>query len=77
MAGEKQKFGERIVRMRTSKGFNQKELAQALGISPTRLNYWEKGKSLPDLIWASRLANILNVSLSELVGDVFGFGKTF
>jgi transcriptional regulator with XRE-family HTH domain len=64
----KKEFGENLVSLRKAKGMNQKEFAQALGISPTRLNYWEKGKSLPDLIWAKRMADVLGVSISRLMG---------
>ena len=39
----KKDFGENLVFLRKAKGLNQKEFAQALDISPTRLNYWEKG----------------------------------
>lgn len=64
----KKDFGENLVFLRKAKGLNQKEFAQALDISPTRLNYWEKGKSLPDLIWAKRMAEVLGVSISRLMG---------
>lgn len=64
----KKQFGENLVFLRKAKGLNQKEFAQALDISPTRLNYWEKGKSLPDLIWAKRMAEVLGISVSRLMG---------
>ena len=38
-------FGDRLVKAREKKGLNQKELAQLLGITPTRLNYWEKNQT--------------------------------
>ncbi len=64
----KKEFGENLVFLRKAKGMNQKEFAQALDISPTRLNYWEKGKSLPDLLWAKQMADVLGVSVSRLMG---------
>lgn len=64
----KKEFGENLVFLRKAKGLNQKEFAQALDISPTRLNYWEKGKSLPDLLWAKRMAEVLGISVSRLMG---------
>lgn len=73
----KKEFGENLVFLRKAKGLNQKEFAQALDISPTRLNYWEKGKSLPDLIWAKRMAEVLGVSVSRLMGwDETGIRKS-
>lgn len=73
----KKQFGENLVFLRKAKGLNQKEFAQALDISPTRLNYWEKGKSLPDLIWAKRMAEVLGISVSRLMGwDETEIGKS-
>lgn len=37
-------FGERLVQLRKEKKISQKDFAAILGISPTRLNYWEKDK---------------------------------
>ena len=35
-------LGEKIVYYRDKKGWTQKALAERTGITPTRLNYWEK-----------------------------------
>ena len=48
-------FGDRLVKAREKKGLNQKELAQLLGITPTRLNYWEKNKREPDVFMIKKL----------------------
>ena len=37
-------FAERLINAREKKNLTQKQLAEKLGITPTRLNYWEKAK---------------------------------
>lgn len=61
-------FGERLVYARENKGMNQKQLAEALEITPTRLNYWEKDKRQPDVPMIRRLAEVLEVSADYLIG---------
>ena len=40
-------FGDKIINIRRLFGITQKELAHRLGIDPTTLGRWEKGKSRP------------------------------
>ena len=61
-------FGERIVAIRKEKGLTQKLLAEQLGISPTRLNYWEKDKRFPPIPMLNRIAEILSVDGDYLLG---------
>ena len=62
------KFGDRLTMYRGEKGFNQKEFASALGITPTRLNYWEKNKRQPDVEMLKKIASTLEVSTDDLIG---------
>mgnify|MGYP002521247373 CR=1 FL=1 len=61
-------FGERIVAIRKEKGLTQKALAEQLGISPTRLNYWEKDKRFPPIPMLNRISEILGVDGDYLLG---------
>ena len=61
-------FGEKLVFYRNKKGLSQKELAEELEITPTRLNYWEKGKREPDIEMIRALAQALDVSANILIG---------
>lgn len=61
-------FGERIVATRKEKGISQKALAELLGISPTRLNYWEKDKRFPPIPMLNRISEILEVDGDYLLG---------
>lgn len=62
-------FGERIVFYRSKKRINQKQLAQILGITPTRLNYWEKDKRQPDVAMIKAISEALEVSPDILIGN--------
>ncbi len=55
-------FPERLVERRESLGISQKELASRLNITPTRLNYWEKGKREPDVFYIKAIAKELDVT---------------
>lgn len=61
-------FGERLVAARKEKGYTQKELAEKLSITPTRLNYWEKDKRNPDVDMIWKLIEVLNISGDWLLG---------
>lgn len=77
-------FSEKIVERRVSLNMSQKELAERLGVTPTRLNYWEKGKREPDVHYIKALARELGVSGDYLLeteseegtsGSVTGIGE--
>lgn len=55
-------FPERLVERRKSLGISQKELAARLNITPTRLNYWGKGKREPDVFYIKAIAKELGVT---------------
>lgn len=48
--------------MRKEKGLTQKRLAEILGITATRLNYWEKNKREPDFYNFKNLYQALEVN---------------
>lgn len=63
-----------IALLRKKSGYSQEKLAEKVGISRQTLSKWELGDSLPDIISSSRLAEIFDISLDELVnGDVSPF----
>lgn len=61
-------FGQRLVFAREQCNISQKELAEKLGITPTRLNYWEKDKREPAIDMIKSLAQILGVGTDFLIG---------
>lgn len=62
-------FGNRLKQAREEKGYNQKQFAEKLGISATRLNYWEKDKREPDVALIKEIASVLNISSDWLIGN--------
>ena len=62
-------FGDRLKQARENKGYNQKQFAERLGVTPTRLNYWEKDKREPDVAIIKQIAQILDVSSDWLIGN--------
>ena len=61
-------FGENLKTLRKQKGFSQEELATRLHVVRQTVSKWEKNLSVPDADTLIRLAEILEVSVSELLG---------
>ena len=61
-------FGENLKTLRKQKGFSQEELATRLLVVRQTISKWEKNLSVPDADTLIRLAEILEVSVSELLG---------
>ena len=60
-------IGNRIRKYRESRGLNQKELAQLIGVSNSRVSNWEQGINRPDADILADICRALNVSPSELL----------
>ena len=61
-------FGERLICLRTEKGYSQKECAEKLGIEVPTYNRWERGNNRPDYGTLIKLADFFDVSTDYLVG---------
>ena len=61
-------FSENLKALRKQKGFSQEELATRLHVVRQTISKWEKNLSVPDADTLIRLAEILEVSVSELLG---------
>ena len=64
---DKEKFGALISELRKEKGYTQKELAQQLYVSDKAVSKWETGNSIPDTSLLIPLAELLGVSVTELL----------
>ena len=62
-------LGEKIVYYRDKRGLTQKALAERMGITPTRLNYWEKDKREPDVKMLNLLCKTLEIDPKALLSD--------
>lgn len=56
-----------IVQLRKELGLTQKELAEKLEVTDKAISRWETGKGLPDTSLLKPLAEILGVSVGELL----------
>lgn len=63
----KYEIGARIRKYREMCGFSQKELAQKIGVSNSRVSNWEQGINRPDADILADICKALNVSPSELL----------
>lgn len=61
-----------IERLRRAKGMTQAELAKQIGVDQTAVHMWENGKTSPRLSHLKKLANALDCSLDELLGQDVG-----
>jgi putative transcriptional regulator len=61
-------FNENLKTLRKVKGLSQEELAIRLHVVRQTVSKWEKGLSVPDADLLIRLADIFEVSVSELLG---------
>jgi len=60
-------FGLYLYELRRRRGLSQKRLGELLGLSGKAVSKWECGLSMPQSGILSRLADVLNVSLDELL----------
>ena len=60
--------GNTIKQLREQKKMTQAELADKIDVSSKTISKWEKNLSVPDADTLIRLAEILEVSVSELLG---------
>ncbi len=64
---EKQTMGEIISTLRKEKGMTQKELAEKMGVTDKAVSKWERNLSCPDISSIPHLAEVLEVSVEDLM----------
>lgn len=60
-------FGNLVASLRTAKGYSQFQLGKLLSVSDKAVSKWENGDAKPRLATCSKLAEILGVSVNELL----------
>jgi len=60
--------GQAIKKARKRKGFTQAKVAAKLGVAQTTISFWETDRFYPSLMLAICLADVLGITLDELVG---------
>ncbi len=64
----KEIFSERLIKLREEKGLMRQKAADELGISRASLEYYEKGKRVPDIETLYNIAKHFGVSTDYLLG---------
>ena len=60
-------IGRRISQYRKEQGLSQKEFAELIGASNSRVSNWEQGRNGPDADILAEICRVLKVSPSELL----------
>ena len=60
-------FGNRLYRLRKKAGLSQARLGEKVGVSNKAVSKWENGQAKPGLDIVHRLADVLSVSVDELL----------
>ena len=68
-------FGETLKAMRKAKGYTQEELAIKLNVVRQTVSKWEKGVSVPDADLLLKLADVLDTTVSVLLGGTVSEGE--
>ena len=64
---KQESLNERIKNLRKEKGWTQLKLAEQLNITDKAVSKWERGKSLPDITLLSKLAEIFEVEVEDIL----------
>ena len=61
-------LGEKIYKLRTKRSMTQEQLAEKIGVSRQSVSKWETDCAIPDIEKLKLLAEIFEVSITELLG---------
>lgn len=61
-------FAKRLVEQLELKGMEQRELAEALEISPNMITSYKKGRHIPSAVRISEMAKIIGCCTDDLIG---------
>ena len=62
-------LGENMKTLRKQKGYSQETLAEQLNVVRQTVSKWEKGRSVPDAEMLNKIAELFEVSVSDLLGN--------
>lgn len=64
-------IGKSIKEKRVEQGLSQQSLATAIGVTHASISYWENGINIPNVLDIWKIADVLNMSIDELIGRNF------
>lgn len=59
-----------LYKYRKEKGLTQKQLAEAMGVTPTAITQYETGVRKPDIVKLKKLATILGCTTDQLLEPI-------
>ena len=62
------KFAENFIDLLNVRGIPQKRFAEMLGVRPSTVNQWAKGKREPSFDYLVRICVLLDIDYNELLG---------
>ncbi len=62
-------FDKNLKHYRLMKAYSKKQLAEIVGITPMAISHYEKGERMPDMEMVKRIADALNVKVSDLLSS--------
>lgn len=70
------KTGRIIAQLRKNNGYTQESLAEQLNISPQAISKWETGLGLPEASLLSKISDLFNTSIDEIIQPNKKYNKT-
>ena len=62
-------LNERLQKLRIKKKLSLQDLSLKIGVSSNTILSWERGKSVPNIKYLQKLANVYNISIDALIGN--------
>lgn len=64
---DQNRIGRFIADVRCERNMTQQDLADALLVSNSLISKWETGKSMPDILFLTKLCEVLGINVNELL----------
>ena len=64
-------IGKNIKEKRLEHGITQSKLAELIGVTHAAISYWENGVNIPNVLDCWKIADVLNITIDELIGRNF------
>lgn len=71
-----EKFGQFLAEVRKEKQMTQKDLADKLFVSDKTVSKWERGNSMPNVTLLIPIADILGITVTELLQARFSLQQS-
>lgn len=63
-------LGDKILELRKKSNLSQETLAEKVGVTRQTISKWELGDTYPDIKQASKIAELFEITLDELIGNL-------